>query len=40
MADQLTITAKERMASKLAMILLDDVKAIERVNKIQLGLQL
>jgi mRNA interferase MazF len=40
MADQLTTAAKERLTSKLAMISLDEVKAIERVIKIQLGLQL
>jgi mRNA interferase MazF len=40
MADQLTTAAKERLTSKLAMISLDDMKAIDRVIKIQLGLQL
>jgi mRNA interferase MazF len=40
MADQLTTAAKERLTSKLAMISLDDMKAIERVIKIQLGIQL
>lgn len=40
MADQLTTAAKERLTSKLGTISAEDMKAIERVIKIQLGIQL
>jgi mRNA interferase MazF len=40
MADQLTTAAKERLVNKLGTISEDDMKAIERVVKIQLGMQL
>lgn len=40
MADQLTTAAKERLTSKLGTITAEDMKAIERVIKIQLGIQL
>jgi mRNA interferase MazF len=40
MADQLTTAAKERLVNKLGKISEDDMKAIERVVKIQLGMQL
>jgi mRNA interferase MazF len=40
MADQLTTAAKERLVNRLGMISLDEMKAIERVIKIQLGLPL
>jgi mRNA interferase MazF len=40
MADQLTTAAKERLTHQLGKLSLEDVKAIERVIKIQLGIQL
>jgi mRNA interferase MazF len=40
MADQLTTAAKERLTNKLGTISADDLKSIERVVKIQLGIQL
>ncbi len=40
MADQLTTAAKERLVNKLSTISVDDLKSIERVVKIQLGMQL
>jgi mRNA interferase MazF len=40
MADQLATAAKERLVSKLGTISEDDMKSIERVIKIQLGMQL
>jgi mRNA-degrading endonuclease toxin of MazEF toxin-antitoxin module len=40
MADQLTTASKERLVNKLGTISEDDMKSIERVIKIQLGIQL
>jgi mRNA interferase MazF len=40
MADQLTTASKERLVNKLGTISEDDLKSIERVIKIQLGIQL
>jgi mRNA interferase MazF len=40
MADQLTTASKERLTNKLGMVSAAEVKAIERVIKIQLGLPL
>lgn len=40
MADQLTTAAKERLTNKLGTLSPEDIKAIERVIKIQLGMQL
>lgn len=40
MADQLTTTSKERLTNQLGVISPRDVKAIERVIRIQLGIQL
>ncbi len=40
MADQLTTASKERLTNQLGTLSLEDVKAIERVIKIQLGIQL
>jgi mRNA interferase MazF len=40
MADQLTTASKERLVNKLGTISVEDMKAIERVVKIQLGIQL
>jgi mRNA interferase MazF len=40
MADQLTTASKERLTNQLGIISLEDLKAIERVIKIQLGIQL
>lgn len=39
MADQLTTAAKERLRSQIGMLTLEEMKAIERVIKIQLGMQ-
>ena len=40
MADQLTTVAKERLSSQLGALTRDDLKAVERSLKIQLGLPL
>lgn len=40
MADQLTTASKKRLVNKLGTISVDDMKSIERVIKIQLGMQL
>jgi mRNA interferase MazF len=40
MADQLTTASKERLTSQLSTLSSKDVKAIERVIKIQLGIKL
>lgn len=40
MADQLTTASKERLTNQLGVISPRDVKAIERVIRIQLGIQL
>jgi mRNA interferase MazF len=40
MADQLTTASKERLVNKLGTISADDLKSIERIIKIQLGIQL
>lgn len=40
MADQLTTASKERLTNQLGVISPGDVKAIERVINIQLGIQL
>jgi mRNA interferase MazF len=40
MADQLTTASKERLVNFLGTISAEDVKSIERVIKIQLGIQL
>ena len=40
MADRLTTASKERLVNKLGTISVDDMKSIERVVKIQLGIQL
>jgi mRNA interferase MazF len=39
MADQLTTAAKERLRSQIGIPTLEELKAIERVIKIQLGMQ-
>jgi mRNA interferase MazF len=39
MADQLTTAAKERLRSQIGILTLEEMKAIERVIKIQLGMQ-
>jgi mRNA interferase MazF len=40
MADQLTTASKERLTNQLGILSSEDLKAIERVIKIQLGIQL
>jgi mRNA interferase MazF len=40
MADQLTTASKERLSNKLGTLTADEMKSIERVIKIQLGMQL
>ena len=40
MADQLTTASKERLANKLGVVSEDEMKSIERIVKIQLGMQL
>jgi len=40
MADQLTTASRERLVNKLGTISAEDIKSIERVIKIQLGIQL
>jgi mRNA interferase MazF len=40
MADQLTTASKERLTNQLGTLSSEDMKAIERVIKIQLGIQL
>jgi mRNA interferase MazF len=40
MADQLTTASKERLTNKLGTLTADEMKSIERVIKIQLGMQL
>jgi mRNA-degrading endonuclease toxin of MazEF toxin-antitoxin module len=40
MADQITTCAKERMKDKIGVISPEDMKAIEKAVKIQLGLKL
>ena len=40
MADQLTTASKERLVNKVGTLCDDDLKSIERVIKIQLGMQL
>jgi mRNA interferase MazF len=40
MADQLTTASKERLTNRLGTLSSEDMKAIERVIKIQLGIQL
>jgi mRNA interferase MazF len=40
MADQLTTASKERLVNKLSTISIDELKSIERIIKIQLGMQL
>jgi mRNA interferase MazF len=40
MADQITTASKERLVNKLGTISVDDMKSIERIVKIQLGMQL
>jgi mRNA interferase MazF len=40
MADQLTTASKERLTNQLGTLSSEDVKAIERAIKIQLGIQL
>lgn len=40
MADQITTCAKERMREKIGRITIDDMKAIEKALKIQLGIKL
>jgi mRNA interferase MazF len=39
MADQLTTAAKERLRSQIGILTIEEMKAIERVIKIQLGMQ-
>jgi mRNA interferase MazF len=39
MADQLTTAAKERLRSQIGILTLEEMKEIERVIKIQLGMQ-
>jgi mRNA interferase MazF len=40
MADQLTTASKERLTNQLGTLSLEDMRAIERVIKIQLGMKL
>jgi mRNA interferase MazF len=40
MADQLTTASKERLSNKLGTLTADEMKSVERVIKIQLGMQL
>jgi mRNA interferase MazF len=40
MADQLTTASKERLTNQLGKLSLEDMRAIERVIKIQLGMKL
>jgi mRNA interferase MazF len=40
MADQLTTASKERLTNQLGTVSLEDMRAIERVIKIQLGMKL
>ena len=40
MADQLTTASKERLVNKLGVVSEDEMKSIERIVKIQLGMQL
>jgi mRNA interferase MazF len=40
MADQITTVAKERIRSKLGIVSADDLRAVEQVIKLQLGLRL
>jgi mRNA interferase MazF len=40
MADQLTTASKDRLSNKLGTLTADEMKSIERVIKIQLGMQL
>jgi mRNA interferase MazF len=40
MADQLTTASKERLVNKLGAVSEDEMKSIERIIKIQLGMQL
>ncbi len=40
MADQLATVAKERLKNLIGNITADEIKSIERVIKIQLGMQL
>jgi mRNA interferase MazF len=40
MADQLTTAAKERLTNQLGIVSAEDLKAVERAIKIQLGIQL
>jgi mRNA interferase MazF len=40
MADQLTTASKERLVNKLGSVSEDEMKSIERIVKIQLGMQL
>jgi mRNA interferase MazF len=40
MADQITTAAKERLKGKLGIVSIQEMKALEQVIKIQLGLQL
>jgi mRNA interferase MazF len=40
MADQLTTASKERLVNKFGTISADEMKSIERIVKIQLGMQL
>jgi mRNA-degrading endonuclease toxin of MazEF toxin-antitoxin module len=38
MADQIATVGKQRLKSKLAALSLDDVRAVERAIRVQLGL--
>jgi mRNA interferase MazF len=40
MADQLTTASKERLVNRLGTISVDNLKSLERIIKIQLGMQL
>jgi mRNA interferase MazF len=40
MADQLTTASKERLTNQLGIVSAEDLKAVERAIKIQLGIQL
>ncbi len=40
MADQLTTASKERLVSKLGAVSEEEIRSIERIVKIQLGMQL
>jgi mRNA interferase MazF len=40
MADQLTTASKERLTNQLGILSAEDLKAVERAIKIQLGIQL